>query len=172
MSPIKIVTLLVTFFSVYKIINFYGGDKKREVDELKNFSKVLECLYIEINTFSTPILTAMDKATKKHSKYHILNTHFKNQLEKDIGDIDFIFLEAVKSKEKIFDFSRENLKLLYELSKIFVTMDRVSLESHIIFLQNQVSKEISFLESKSREDEALFKKLSVLGALAVVVILI
>ncbi len=172
MIALKISALVVTFFSVYKIITFYGGGKKREVEELITFSKVLQSLYIEINTFSTPILMAMDKATKNHYKYNILNTHFRKQLEKDIGDIDFVFIEAVKFNSKIFNFSKENIKLLYELSKIFVTLDRASLEGHIIFLKNQVEKEISFLEKQSREDENLFKKLSLLGALAVVVILI
>ncbi|MFV0519684.1 MAG: hypothetical protein ACK5LY_05355 [Lachnospirales bacterium] len=172
MNFVKIIALSFTFISSFNIIKSFGVKKKKEVLELISYSKLLEDLYLEVNIFSTPIIKSLKKSMRSNKMYNKIFEEFEIKWQESDVSVESCFNQILIKNIKKLHFSKNNEFLFLELYKVFTFLDRKNLENHITYLQNLVNKEIKFLEKNAREDELLFKKLSLLGALATVVVLI
>ncbi len=171
MIYVKIIIYICLFFSIYKIVQHYGQNKKRQLKNLNELKDFFVNVKNEVENFNTPLLTIIE-----NNSIHLKNCYsdfFIEVLEKIKSNNESpvkIYEEVFKKHSKNFDLIEEHKKILLSFKKFFEIKDKNSFLSNIKFVIDKIDVEINFLNNKAKEDEILYNKLSILAGLVVVIV--
>ncbi|MFV0440347.1 MAG: hypothetical protein ACK5LV_03525 [Lachnospirales bacterium] len=165
---IKAIGLSIIFLSLTKIINFYGQGGIRNIKITRDLILFLVNVKNEVNYFSTPILDTFKNTKSDYFSEFFNNLH--NDIEKSI-EVDKEFLKCYENFKNKCDYSILKDKIFLNIGKLLYAKDKVDFNSNIDYIIDYLKKKVELEEEKARDDEILYRKLSIFISLAVIIIL-
>lgn len=171
---LKMTSIVFIFFST-TIFGFHFAN--RSVYKLKDFKQLLKALIIletEIKYGYETLIVATKKISEKIDEpISLIFEEFSKKLqEKIFEDINSLWCESIEDfKDKLY-FNEDEIHEIKSLSKILDNIEMDLQIKNILLLKNYLEKEINELQIVSYKEAKMYKSISILGSLLILVLLI
>ncbi len=170
----NIVAIILIFLSSV-IYGFYFSNKNiYKLKDYKELKKALLILEGEISFGNETLAFATNKISKKiNVPINLIFENFSKEIEEDIyTDINIIWEKSVQNYEHKLYFTKNEIDEIKSFGKILYSQDADLQIKNINMLIKYLDKEIDELQVNSFKEAKMYKSISVLVSLLIVILLI
>ncbi len=169
-----IMAISFIFFTII-IYGFYFSNKSvYKLKDYKQLKKAMLILEAEINFGNETLSNATRKISKKINKpFSKIFNEFSNKLDEEIyTDINVLWENSIQLYRKNLYFTENEIDEIKSLGKVLDSGDITLQLKNIKVLIQYLDKEINELQTNSFKEAKVYKTISVLVSLLVVILLI